>query len=71
MLDAAQLPFERIVADADDAGRTLARRFGIQQAPTLVVERGDRVDVYGGVAAIKQYIDAQQPAAVHSPVAGL
>ena len=71
MLDAAQLPFERIVADADDAGRALARRFGIQQAPTLVVERGDRVDVYGGVAAIKQYIDAQQPAAVHSPVAGL
>ena len=42
MLDSAHLPFERIVADADDASREMARSFGIRQAPTLVVERTDR-----------------------------
>ena len=60
MLDSAHLPFERIVADADDASREMARSFGIRQAPTLVVERDGQVETYGDISAIKRYIEAQQ-----------
>ena len=60
MLDSAHLPFERIVADADHASREMARSFGIQQAPTLVVERDGQVETYGDISAIKRYIEAQQ-----------
>ena len=70
MLDAAQLPFERIVADADDASRELARSFGIQQAPTLIVERGGKIEAYGDIAAIKRYIDAQRAGMVNQQSAG-
>ncbi len=58
MLDSANLPFERIVADADDASREMARSFGIQQAPTLIVEHDGQVERYGDISAIKRYIDA-------------
>lgn len=60
LLDTARVPFERIVADADDAGRELARKFGIRQAPTLVVEQDGQIETYGDIAAIRRYIDAQR-----------
>ncbi len=71
LLDTARVPFERIVADADDAGRELARKFGIRQAPTLVVEQDGQIETYGDIAAIRRYIDAQRAGSADRQSAGM
>ncbi len=53
MLDRADVKYEKLLAEENPDA---AKEFGIRQAPTLVVIKGDTVEKYTGVANVKRYI---------------
>lgn len=52
-LDRAGVAYEKIYANEDPE---MAKRFGVRQAPTLVVVRDGETTSYAGVAEIKKYL---------------
>ena len=54
MLQKSRLAFEKI--DAED-NAALAGRYGVRQAPTLIVEDGDGFEKVANVSGIKRYIE--------------
>ena len=55
LLDAEGIEYNVILAEENI---DLAKKFGIIQAPTMVVENGDGFEKYAGAAAIKQFVAA-------------
>ena len=55
LLDAEGIEYKVIFAEENI---DLAKKFGIIQAPTMVVENGDGFEKYAGAAAIKQFVAA-------------
>ena len=53
LLDAEGIEYNVIFAEENI---DLAKKFGIIQAPTMVVENGDGFEKYAGAAAIKQFV---------------
>ncbi len=53
LLDKAGIGYEKILSDEDPER---VRKYGIRQAPTLVVDNGERVGKYVGTADIKRFI---------------
>ena len=53
ILDKENISYEKIYADKTPE---LAEKFGIKQAPTLVVINGENVEKYIGVSDIKKYL---------------
>lgn len=54
MLDQGHIEYE--VVDAEEQAE-LTKKLGIKQAPTLVSQHGNEVEMHAGVSAIKQFID--------------
>ena len=54
-LDKAGFAYEKLLAEEN---AELARQYGVQQAPTLVLIDGDSVEKISGAGAIKQYVTA-------------
>ena len=52
-MDKAGFEYEKLMA-AENAD--LAKKYGVKQAPTLVVTHGDSFEKYAGAGAIKQYV---------------
>ncbi len=57
LLDKAGIKYEKINADANPA---LVEKFGIRQAPTLVLTKGDSFEKYRGVSDIKGFLRSEQ-----------
>ena len=55
-LDRAGLIYETVIADE---AVDLTRKYGVRQAPTLVVVTGDKIDKVVNVSNIRRFIDAQ------------
>ena len=55
MLDKQHFPYEKLNAEEN---AELAMKYGVKQAPTLVVTDGDHFEKYAGAGAIKQYASA-------------
>ena len=55
MLDKQGFAYEKLNAE-DNA--ELAMKYGVKQAPTLVVTDGEHFEKYAGAGAIKQYASA-------------
>ena len=53
-LDKAGVKYEQVLATAENAD--LVEKFGIKQAPTLVIVKGGVVEKYTGVSDIKKYL---------------
>jgi ribonucleoside-triphosphate reductase len=58
-LDRAGLIYETVIADEDPE---LTRKYGVRQAPTLVVVRGSEADKIVNVSNIRRFIDEQSGA---------
>ncbi len=54
-LDKAGFAYEKLLADEN---AELARRYGVKQAPTLVLADGESFEKIAGAGAIKQYVTA-------------
>ena len=54
-LDKAGFAYEKLLADEH---ADLARKYGVKQAPTLVLADGERFEKIAGAGAIKQYVTA-------------
>jgi ribonucleoside-triphosphate reductase len=54
-LDKAGFAYEKLMADEH---ADLARKYGVKQAPTLVLIDGDKFEKLAGAGAIKQYVTA-------------
>ena len=55
-LDRAGLIYETVIADE---AVDLTRKYGVRQAPTLVIVTGDKIDKVVNVSNIRRFIDAQ------------
>ena len=57
MLEEAGIDLDIVnaVAEPDEAVK-----FGVKQAPTLIVSDGDKFDKYAGIAAIRKFIDGSK-----------
>ena len=53
-MDKANFPYEKIMAEEN---AELSRSYGVKQAPTLVIIKGDEVQKYAGAGAIKQMLN--------------
>ena len=51
--------FKYILIDAEE-NMELANKYGIMQAPTLVIAEGDKVKKYVNASRIKQFVDSQK-----------
>ena len=60
LLDAQEIRYR--VVDAED-NADLSRKLGIMQAPTLVVSKGDSVELIQNVSSIRKYIAESKMAA--------
>ncbi len=52
-MDRMGIPYEKIFANEQPE---MAVKYGIRQAPTLVVQQGDEVKKYTGVSEVKKYL---------------
>ena len=52
-MDKAGFPYEKLMAEEH---AELAGKYGVKQAPTLIVPKGDSFEKIAGAGAIKQYI---------------
>ena len=50
--------FKYILIDAEE-NIELAGKYGVMQAPTLVIAEGGKVHKYGNASRIKQFVDSQ------------
>jgi len=55
-MDKAGFAYEKLMADEN---AELALKYGVKQAPTLVLVDGDKFEKYAGAGAIKQFVTAQ------------
>jgi ribonucleoside-triphosphate reductase len=55
LLEKAGVPFEKIIADENPG---LTQKYGVKQAPTLVVDDGKNVEKIAGAGAIRAFADA-------------
>ena len=55
MLDKAGISYEKIYAEDN---KDIITQYGIVQAPTLVVENGDKIVKYQNASNIKKYIES-------------
>jgi ribonucleoside-triphosphate reductase (formate) len=58
MMDKAGLPYEKLFALEH---KELADKYGVRQAPTLVVSGGESYNKYVGVSEIKRFLQARVP----------
>ncbi|MGN0383369.1 MAG: ribonucleoside triphosphate reductase [Eubacterium sp.] len=55
MLDKAEAPYNKILAEENVE---LVKKYGIKQAPTMIIEGEDGTKIYTGVSEIKKYLSA-------------
>ena len=55
MLDRAGVEYEKVLADKDPE---IAQKYGITQAPTLIVPTDDGVELYAGIMSVKKYAES-------------
>ena len=56
LLSQAGVPYDVVVADKEEEGKNIALKFGINQAPTLIVEEDDSSTVYQNLSNIRSYL---------------
>ena len=52
-MDRAGFPYEKLMAEEH---AELAGKYGVKQAPTLIITDGDKFEKIAGAGAIKQYM---------------
>jgi len=55
MLDRAGVEYEKVLADKDPE---IAQKYGITQAPTLIVPTDGGVELYAGIMSVKKYAES-------------
>ena len=55
MLDRAGIEYEKVLADKDPE---IAQKYGITQAPTLIVPTDGGVELYAGIMSVKKYAES-------------
>ena len=55
MLDRAGVEYEKVLADKEPE---IAQKYGITQAPTLIVPTDDGVELYAGIMSVKKYAES-------------
>ena len=63
MLDKAGITYEKV--DAEDQPE-LTRRYGVRQAPTLVVHQGEAAEKFANASNIKRFIEEQKASAAEA-----
>ena len=57
LLDEKGIDYDVLVADKDEKGKEIARKFNITQAPTLIVEENGEDNLLSNVSDIRSYLE--------------